>query len=532
MKPDVIIVGSGMSGTPAAWLLSERGHNVLLIESGSDILPSDLPTVSIDWEAKRDSKFSPVASGRQNMGDYPVDDTNSPIAVCNFNAVGGSSVLYSAHFPRFLRADFKLKTEQGVGSDWPIKYDDLLPFFEMNERIVGLAGKVGDAYYPEIKQVFNKPVPLGVAGQALADGFDKSGWHWWPSYAAINTDKNIQNRLKCHGLGPCNTGCPMGAKATVNNTYMKLDAAERITVMQETLVSKLLIQETRVVGVETIDRDGQISNILCDRVVLTAGAIGTPRILLNSLDSYKAPINMPGKDLIGRNLMMHPLGYAEGYFENKIETDKGPQGAMLYSMEFYRPPEESVDFKLGFMMHALRGDSPVTTVKNLYNRRQLQFGANIYQQFMAHYGHMMGIAIICEDLPDASNRVELDKDNLDRFGVPGVKVSYQLSDNTKKMMSHGLKKARQVLKSAGAKKTSGFGPIRNTGWHLFGTACMGEDPKTSVVDPNGAVHGLEGAYVFDASVFVSSSCVNPANTIQALSLYLSDKLDKRIQYER
>jgi len=532
MKPDVIVVGSGMAGAPAAWLLAERGHSVLLIESGSNISPSELPTASINWEDKKETKFNPVASKRKNLGDYPVNDSKSPIAICNFNALGGSSVIYSAHFPRFLKPDFMLKSEQGIGVDWPIGYDDLAPFFEMNEKIVRLSGKVGDIYYPEINKVYNSPVPLGKAGKILADGFDKCNWHWWPSYAAINTDKNKKNRLKCHGLGPCNAGCPMGAKATVNNTYMKLKAFKHIDIMKETMVSKILIQDSTTIGVEVIDNKGNKDKILCETVVLAAGAVGTTRILLNSLDLCKTQLNMPGKDLIGKNLMMHPLGYAEGYFEDQIGTDKGPQGAMLYSMEFYRPLEKSVDFKLGFMMHALRGDSPVTMVKNLYKRRQLKFGADIYQQFKEHYGHMMGIAIICEDLPDRSNKIELDKDNLDRFGLPGVKVTYQLSENTKKMMSYGLIKARQVLKLAGAKKTSGFGPVRNTGWHLFGTTCMGENPQTSVVDSSGSIHGLKGVYVFDASVFPTSSCVNPANTIQALSLYLSDKLDKRLKDER
>ncbi|MCW8889582.1 MAG: GMC family oxidoreductase [Sedimenticola sp.] len=527
MTPDIIVVGSGMSGAPAAWLLSERGYNVLLIESGADISPAELPTASIDWERKRDSEFNPVAAKRKNLGDYPVDDDQSPIAVCNFNAVGGSSILYSAHFPRFLKPDFTLKSDEDLAVNWPIEYDELLPFFEMNESIVGLAGKVGDTFYPELKQVFNSPVQLGKAGKSLAGGYDQLGWHWWPSYAAINTDQTMKRRLKCHGLGPCNTGCPMGAKATAKNTYLSLGLEKRVILMSEMAVSKLLINDSQVVGVEVVDRDKQVHNILCDKVVLAAGAIGTPRILLNSLNDDNAR-KIIRKDLIGKNLMMHPLGYAEGYFVDKIDTEKGPQGAMLYSMEFYRP-SEPVDFKLGFMMHALRGASPVDTVKSLYGRRKLKFGADIYQQFSENYGHTMGIAIICEDLPDIANKVELDHENLDHLGIPGVKVTYELSNNSKRMMSYGLKKARQVLVSAGAKKTSGFGPIRNTGWHLFGTMCMGSNPKESVVDPNGAVHGLNGAYVFDASVFVTSSCVNPANTIQAVSLYLSDKLDEYIR---
>jgi choline dehydrogenase-like flavoprotein len=531
MNPDIIVVGSGMSGAPAAWLLSERGYNVLLIESGEDISNAELPTASVEWEKKKDLKFNPVASLRSNTGDYPIDDNKSPISVCNFNAVGGSSVIYSAHFPRFLKEDFKLQSNEGLSVDWPINYDELIPFFEINEGIVKLSGKVGDSFYPELKKVFNSPVSLGIAGNKLARGFKKMGWHWWPSYAAINTDKNIENRLKCHGLGPCNAGCPMGAKATTNNTYLKLGLLKRVTLMSEVTVSKLIIQDSKAIGIETIDSNHQVKNIFCDKVILAAGAIGTPRILLNTLDGVDVDQHPPAKDLIGKNLMMHPLGYAQGYFSEKIDTEKGPQGAMLYSLEFYRP-SGTVDFHLGFMMHALRGDSPIETVKNLYSARKLKFGPEIYKQFTKHYGHTMGVAIICEDLPDAANKVELDYDNLDIYGIPGVKISYKMSKNTKRMMSYGLNKARHVLAAAGAKKTSGFGPIRNTGWHLFGTACMGVDSNNSVVDANGEVHGITGVYIFDASIFPTSSCVNPANTIQALSLYLADKLVKHIKNER
>ena len=528
MKQDVIIIGSGMSGSASAWYLAQKGYSVLVIEGGEDIASTQLPLSSVDWELKKEKQFSPVASGRKNVGDYPVNDKNSPISVCNFNAVGGSSLLYSAHFPRFLSSDFRLKELEGVAKNWPINYRDLLPFFDLNEEMVVLAGKVGDPYYPEIKKVFNSPVPLGVAGETLAMGFEQLNLHWWPSYAAINIAQNISGRSKCHGLGPCNAGCPIGAKATANNTYLAKAPKDRLTLLSKTSASKILFKKNEVVGVETINSSGQVSKIFCSNVILAAGAIGTPRLLLNSLRHYDVKKFVTGYHLVGKNLMMHPLGYAQGYFPDKdIHAERGPQGAMLYSLEYYRP-KEKLDFELGFMMHALRGDAPVDCVKRLYKSRQLRFGKEIYSQFKKFFGHTLGIAVVCEDLPDVNNKVELDETE-DALGQPGVKVSYTISDNSKRMMSYGLKRAREVLITAGARKTSGFGPIRNTGWHLSGTACMGANPNTSVVDPYGGVHGMKGLHVVDASVFVTSSCVNPANTIQALSLYLTSKIDERIK---
>lgn len=528
MKQDVVIIGSGMSGAPSAWYLAKKGFSVLLVEGGENISPAQLPTTSIDWEIKKEKQFSPVASGRRNIGDYPVDDNDSPIAVCNFNAVGGSSILYSAHFPRFLSSDFRIKELEGVAKNWPINYQDLLPFFDLNDEIIALAGKVGDPYYPEIKKVFNPPVSLGVSGETLASGFEKLNLHWWPSFAAINTAENISGRLKCHGLGPCNAGCPIGAKATVNNTYLAKAPKEKLTILSKTCATKILFNKNKVVGIETISASGQVNKILCSNVILAAGAIGTPRLLLNSLKNSDLKKNISGYHLIGKNLMMHPLGLAQGYFPDKpIHSDRGAQGAILYSLEYYRP-KEKLDFKLGFMMHALRGDSPVDCMKRLYASRKLKFGQEMYSQFKENFGHNLGIAIICEDLPNIDNKVGLDVKK-DSFGQPGVKISYKLSENSKRMMSYGLKKAREILTAAGAKKTSGFGPIRNTGWHLSGTACMGEDPKTSVVDPYGSVHGVKGLHVVDASVFVTSSCVNPASTIQALSLYLTNKIGEGIK---
>ena len=313
MKPDIVVVGSGMSGGPASWLLSEKGYNVLLIESGREYISSELPTSSIDWEYKSKKYFNPVASKRKNIGDYPVDDTNSPIAVCNFNAVGGSSILYSAHFPRFLKSDFNIYSHYGIGNNWPISYEDIVPYYELNEKIVRVAGKVGDNFYPELKNVYNSPVNLGTAGNILADAFNQLGWHWWPSYSAINTDNKILARQACLGLGPCNTGCPTGAKATILNTYLMRGLEKRVNLLCETHVSKVLFKKSSVTGVEIIDSKLQKQIIPCKKVILTAGAIGTPRILLNSLEKSH-PKTIPRSDLIGKNLMMHPLGFAEGYF--------------------------------------------------------------------------------------------------------------------------------------------------------------------------------------------------------------------------
>ena len=140
---------------------------------------------------------------------------------------------------------------------------------------------------------------------------------------------------------------------------------------------------------------------------------------------------------------------------------------------------------------------------------------------MESYGKIIPIAIICEDLPEQSNYIELDKDNVDSSGMAGIKVKYSLSDNSKKMLSHGISSAKKVLKYAGAKSIKGFGPVRHTGWHIMGTTKMGLDPATSVVNKFGQTHDVKNLLVIDSSVFTTSAAVNPVATIQALALYFT-----------
>lgn len=518
-----IIVGAGAAGSAVAWRLVSKGYKVLCLDRGPHMDPSDYPSTGTDWELKKRDNFNPVTALRQNAFDFPVDDSQSPIAVCNYNAVGGSTILYSGHFPRFLEVDFALKSREGLGEDWPISYEALTPYFALNEREMGLSGLVGDPYYPDIETAL-PPLPLGTSGETLARAFNAKGWHWWPSFAAIATRPHA-GRSACINLGPCNTGCPQGAKASADITYLKQATRLGLTVIAEFAVSRVLVKDGKAYGVEGFDSAGEPQVFLADNVILASSAIGTPRILLNSC-SNEYPQGLGNESgMVGRNLMIHPLGYVEGVFPEKLDADSGPQGCMLYSLQFHRTP--GADHQLGYMMHALRGTGPVETALSALQKRKLSFGASLYEDFDTFYGKQLVIAIICEDLPDKENRLELDFTRTDRFGEPGVKIHYQLQDNSKKMMIHGMNRARELMGQAGALRSYAHGPVRNTGWHLMGTARMGNDPSTAVVDASGKVHGIDNLFVADSSVFVTSSCVNPANTIQSVALYLADRIDER-----
>lgn len=517
---DFLIVGSGAAGAAAAWRLCQHGFKVACVERGDWMDPARYPSTRSDWESAKRGAANPVIAQRQNAADYPVDDRDSPIAICNFNAVGGSTILYSGHFPRFRPADFQLGTLEGLGEDWPLAYEDLKPYFEINEAEMAVAGLAGDPCYPDIETLL-PPVPLGETGTRLAQAFNRKGWHWWPSYSAIAT-RARGGRNPCLNLGPCNTGCPQGAKSSTDVTYIPRAQALGLTLFTDLAVAEVLVEQGRAVGVRAFDRAGQEQRLMARNVVLAASAIGTPRILLNSR-SEAAPQGLANhSDQVGRNLMIHPLGYVEGVFPEALDTDIGPQGCLLYSLEHYRSPE--AEHRLGYMMHALRGTGPVESGIAAYQRRKLKFGAQFYDDFDAFYRKQVVISLICEDLPDPANRVTLDPSQQDAFGGPGVRVSYQLSENCKKMMVHGMGQAKALLTEAGATRCYASGPVRNTGWHVMGTARMGEDPARSVVRPDGRAHDVAGLYVVDASTFVTGSCVNPANTIQAVALCLADRM--------
>jgi choline dehydrogenase-like flavoprotein len=524
---DILIVGSGASGAAAAWSLSQvPGVKVVCLEQGGATLPERYPSIAADWELRRQDSYNPSPNVRRLPADYPIDDSSSPIAIANYNAVGGSTILYSGHFPRFHPSDFRTKSLDGVGDDWPLSYAELLPFFKQNEGMMGVAGLVGDTANPDYDNLL-PPVPLGPVGRRLGDAFNKLGWHWWPSYSAINTHKH-QGRAPCVNLGPCNTGCPQGAKASVDRTYWPAAKAMGVTLMPHARVSQITLDAAgRASGAAYIDADGRENHVKARMVVLACNGIGTPRLLLNS----KSPAFPDGlandTGLVGKNLMLHPLGFVEGVFEENLHSSLGPHGCCLLSQQFYET-DRSRGFVRGYTMQILRGAPAVETATAGLLRRQISIGKNHHRDFARIFNRTAGIAIITEDLPEAHNYVELDPANKDSNGLPGVKIHYALSENSTKMLKHGIEMGRQVIEAAGGKVISAISPVRHTGWHLMGTTRMGDKADNSVVNRHGQTHSVKNLFVVDSSIFVTAGAVNPVATAQALSLYVCDHIKRNL----
>lgn len=523
-ETEVLIIGAGAAGLTSAYAFLRAGCTVTCIEQGK--LERNLVSIQDGGELEKWGRLSTSPERVGGFTGYKIDCTDSDIEPALFHAIGGSTFIFSAQYPRFHKEDFKTFTYDGVGDDWPIEYDDLTPYYELNERLTGVAGCIGDPMYPEWKGDLMPPVTLGKLGEELKLGFERLGWHHWPAYAAINTVPN-NGRPADDFARPSNLGDTTGAKGSADNAYLEICLQLGLRILTEKKVVTLNERGGRIKDVVYVDSSGRKTRLAAKLVVLACGGLGTPRLLLSSVSGGQPAGIGNNKDLVGRYLMMHPLGYAEGYFEKDLQSNVGAQGCCLMSQEFYKTREE-LKFKRGYTLQTLRGPLPIEGALNLYRRGLLELGQDFWSSLNKYYNHSAHITVICEDLPESGNRVELDHRTRDCIGMAGLKITYGISHNTKRMLSHGVDSARRVLKESGAYKTFGFGPVRATGWHILGTCRMGVDPNNSVVDPGGYVHGIENLLIVDGSVFTTSSGVNPASTIQALSLYLSSNAAARL----
>ena len=213
-----------------------------------------------------------------------------------WSGVGGSTINWAAHFPRLHPSDFKTRTLDGVGDDWPFGYFDLEPYYDLNDAAMGVCGLAGDPAYPPKPARAMPPLDLGRLGHTAARGFDALGWHWWPVDAAINSVAQ-EGRGACNYCGPCQQGCVNSAKASVDVTYWPRAIASGVELRPHCIVQQIVIEGGRATGVVYRDADGREVTPARRHVVVAGNGIGTARLLLASdLDS----------PALGRNLMFHP----------------------------------------------------------------------------------------------------------------------------------------------------------------------------------------------------------------------------------
>lgn len=514
---DVLVIGAGASGGAFCWSLSESGAKVVCLEQGGwvplDAFPTDKAESAINWQ----TDFNPNPNLRQLSEDYPVDETETPISPLMYNAVGGSLIHWGSHFPRFHPSDFKVKTLDGVADDWPMTYQELEPYYDLNDNMHGVSGLKGDPAYPPKPTRPTPPLALGHSGEVLARGFNKLGWHWWPSDNAIPS-------VEYDGNSPDHGGY-LRSMTSSDIVYWPKALRRGVQLKTYSRVREILVDKSgKASGAIYYDKNGDLQIQKARVVVMAANGVGTSRILLNSKSGLFPEGLANSTGLVGKNLMHHPCGMVVGLFEESFEFKGGPRGSSMLSQEFYET-DSNRDFVRGYDLQVLGSEqAPLASALGGLLGLPVVWGQNHHDEFAERFRHTIGISIMTEDLPEEHNQVRLDPIHTDSHGIPGAKINYTVSDNTHRMLDHGLERASEVLKAAGATKIMSAHIRRNCGWHLLGTARMGDDPATSVVDRWGRSHDVSNLFIIDGSIFTTSACINPTSTIEALALRTADYL--------
>ncbi len=520
---DVVIVGAGASGAVAARHLAAAGWRVVCLEQGDWLNASDYPGDKREWELLAETRWSADPNVRGLAEDFPCDVSETDVTPVMHNAVGGSTIHFGAQWARMRPQDFRVLSLDGLADDWPISYDELLPYYERIDLEMGISGLGGDPMYPPGVPPPLPPIPIGEPGRKAAMGMNSLGWHWWPANHAI-ASRRYGNLSGCMRRGTCSTGCPEGAKASTDRTHWPgalRDGARLITRARAREI--VLDDQGRASGVVYIDRDGVERRQRAAVVILAANGVGTPRLLLLS-QSKRFPDGLANSSgLVGRRLMLHPYVSVLGVYEDELRSWRGPAGTPLLSLEF-ADSDESRGFPRGAQWDTLAQGGP-TRLLGYFDDRAFdeRWGAGHHALRERTFGHAFHWGIGIEDLPHEENRVSLASELTDSDGIPAPKIHFRVDADGRANLAWQSERAREAHLAGGAVETVDL-DWSAWGWHLLGTARMGDDPATSVVDRYGRSHDVPNLLVLDGSAFVTSGPMAPTATICANGLRCTEHL--------
>ncbi len=518
---DVLIIGSGATGSLAALTLARGGADVLCLEQGGWVEPGAFAHTHLDWAWQRASNWNPDVMLRSHPDDYPVEsDSSHPLM---WNAVGGSTNAYGAIWPRYRPSDFRKGDEHGLQPNWPITYEDLAPYYERVDRLLGVSGLHGDPAMPSRAPSPTGPLPFTKPARTLAGAFDKLGWHWWPAEAGV-ISADYDGRPACNNCGLCN-GCPRGSMSLYSQSVWPKALAAGAKLRTHSRVLRIETgRDGRATGAQVRDRiTGEVYFQPAGVVVLAANGVGTPRLLLAS-DNLA---NQSG--MVGRNLLHHTLVAAQFWVEDQVDGQMGYVASVL-SREFAET-DVSRGFVNGFNFNCLTSaPSAGELATGWLSGTRAPWGAGHHDWFDRRFGHSIGLFAIGDDLPNPENRVFLDDRLRDADGVPVIRMHYEPGENDRRMMNYMLDRLADVASAAGAFDVAfqdyrdADGVYRTPAWHMIGTCRMGDDPETSVVNKHHQSWDVPNLIIMDGSVLATGGVVNPTPTISALALRASEHL--------
>lgn len=545
---DAIVVGSGISGGWAAKELCEKGLKVLVLERGEDIKHV------LDYKSEHKQPwqipFANKADRSAYKKDYPIQsqcyafdattkaffnkDSDNPYITApeqpyhwvRANGVGGRSLIWGRQSYRFSKQDFEANQQDGHGCDWPIRYDDIKDWYSYVEKFVGISGqKEGLDQLPDGE--FLPPMKMFALEKNIkAKLKDKMPEVTLTMGRTAILSQNHNGRAACHYCGPCPRGCSTGSYfSSQSSTLPAARATGNLTIRPNSVVTQLEYDpdRKRVSAVHMVDAQSQEKIRLEAKLIfLCASTLASTQILLNSKSEYFPNGLANSSGALGRYLMDHFKMQNAGVFVDNIDQYyKGHRPTGSYIPRFKNlPGHQAEEFLRGF---AFQSDPVRPDWRFHFNQKG--FGKDLKDNLRKPAPYWVWIlGSFGECLPQAYNRVELDESKPDRFGVPQIKVSMRFGENEQRMAEEVAESSKKIFRAAGAvyHEISDTLSIPGSSIHEMGTARMGKDPNSSVLNRWNQAHDVANLFVTDGSCMASSSCVNPSLTYMALTARACD----------
>lgn len=542
---DAIVVGSGISGGWAAKELTEKGLKVLMLERGRNIehIKDYVNANKERWE------FPHRGSATQDMKErFPVLKRDYPLSEeveemwanekdCPYTEVkrfdwyrgyhvGGRSLLWGRQSYRFNKWDFEANAKEGIAVDWPIRYDDLAPWYTYVEQFAGIQGsKEGLEVLPD--GAFLPAMEMNAVEKTVAARIKtkyKGMRHMFIGRSA-NLTAPLEGRVNCQYRNRCWRGCPFGAYfSTQSSTLPAAMKTGNLTLRPYSIVTKVLYDKNtkKASGVEVIDAEtNQTYEYKAKIIFLCASSFNSTWILMNSATDIWPEGLGSSSGALGHNVMDHHFkigaaGAVEGFSDTYV-YGRRPTG--IYIPRFRNIYDDKRDYLRGFGYQGGAGRGRGIEVAEFTVGATLKEALSVPSKDWS-----MSILAFGEMLPDHSNRIFLDKNKKDKWGLPVLAIDVELKENEQKMRKDMVDDAVEMLSNAGVKNVQPFdwGYAVGMGIHEMGTARMGRDPKSSVLNGFNQVWDAPNVFVTDGACMTSSSCVNPSLTYMAITARAAD----------
>jgi len=553
---DAIVVGSGVSGGWAAKELTEKGLKVLMldrgrmVEHGKDYKGEHTPPWEVPFGGKplRDlyEEDYPVQSTQyafnektrhfyNNDKQNPYVDQGEDFIWYRAGVVGGKSLLWGRQVYRWSDLDFEANKKDGHGVDWPIRYKDIAPWYSHVEKFIGVSGQAENLpHLPDGE--FLPPLQMNVMEKAIKARLEQNYDDRILTMGRVAVLTQPHNgRAACHYCGPCQQGCTAGAYfSTQSSTLPAARATGNLTLISDSVVEGVDYdpETKRASGVRVIDANTLKRTTYTGKLVfLCASTVGSTQILMNSRSEH-FPNGLANRSgALGHYLMDHTYragaqGIFPGEFEDKVVYGNRPSG--IYIPRFRNVKDnDDVDFVRGYNYQGRA--SRLDGIGNAVNTPG--FGADYKHSLRKPGPWRMRISGFGECLPDKNNRMELIESQKDRYGIPQIKFHFAWGENEMKIRRDLVEQGVEMLKTAGAVNVEGFDENAKGGMciHEMGTARMGHDPETSVLNRWNQAHDVPNLFVTDGASMTSASCVNPSLTFMALTARAVDYAVKQLK---